>query len=118
MPTAVRRLCGQESTGPIGVAAQSCARTSAPISPPPARNAGSDVRPRSMNAAPRLTLRARCRPGPRHRDAEPLDVARDPVRGPNAVDARRAAVEHDGGDRAAARRADEALVRGADLGAV
>src|SRR3954453_16627371 len=37
MRTAVRRLCGQPSGDPIGVFDQSCARVSAPISPPPAR---------------------------------------------------------------------------------
>jgi hypothetical protein len=33
----LRRLCGQLSGAPIAVADQSCARVSAPISPPPAR---------------------------------------------------------------------------------
>ena len=37
MRTAVRRLCGQVSGGPSGVADQSKARVNAPISPPPAR---------------------------------------------------------------------------------
>src|SRR5258707_1162478 len=37
--TTLRRLCGQRSTGPTGVADQSLARTKAPNSPPPARNA-------------------------------------------------------------------------------
>src|SRR5262245_8966591 len=35
--TAVRRLCGQSSTGPTGVADQSKARVRSPISPPPPR---------------------------------------------------------------------------------
>src|SRR5580704_1233679 len=35
--TAVRRLCGQVSGGPSGLADQGYARVSAPISPPPAR---------------------------------------------------------------------------------
>src|SRR5260370_36489379 len=37
MRTAVRRLCGQASGFPSGVADQSYSRVSAPISPPPAR---------------------------------------------------------------------------------
>src|SRR3954447_10944583 len=37
MRSAVRRLCGQPSGGPIGVADQSWVRVNAPISPPPAR---------------------------------------------------------------------------------
>src|SRR5665213_971812 len=37
MRSAVRRLCGQVSGGPSGVADQSWARVKAPISPPPAR---------------------------------------------------------------------------------
>jgi hypothetical protein len=36
MLTALRKLCGQRSTGPSGVAAQSSVRMSAPSSPPPA----------------------------------------------------------------------------------
>ena len=39
MRTAVLRLCGQPDTGPSGVADQSCARISRPISPPPVRKA-------------------------------------------------------------------------------
>lgn len=39
MLTAVLRLWGQEAGGPKGVDAQSMARMSAPISPPPARKA-------------------------------------------------------------------------------
>jgi hypothetical protein len=37
MPIAVRRLWGQSSTGPRGVADQSSERIRSPISPPPAR---------------------------------------------------------------------------------
>src|SRR5665647_394179 len=37
MRNAVRRLCGQDSGFPSGVADQSWARVNAPISPPPAR---------------------------------------------------------------------------------
>src|SRR5436305_9365335 len=37
MRTAVRRLCGQSSGGPIGVDDQSNVRVNWPISPPPAR---------------------------------------------------------------------------------
>jgi hypothetical protein len=37
MRTAVRKLCGQVSGAPSGLADQSYARVNAPISPPPAR---------------------------------------------------------------------------------
>src|SRR5678815_1566804 len=37
MLTALQRLCGHVSTGPSGVADQSCSRMRPPISPPPAR---------------------------------------------------------------------------------
>ncbi|MFO1060788.1 MAG: hypothetical protein U1E53_27920 [Dongiaceae bacterium] len=40
--TEVRNDCGQPASGPSGVAAQSVARISAPMSPPPARKSGSD----------------------------------------------------------------------------
>jgi len=43
MLIAVRRLCGQLETGPRGVALQSLARMSAPISPPPARQSSGRV---------------------------------------------------------------------------
>jgi hypothetical protein len=38
MLAAVLRLCGQAEGSPSGVMDQSCARTLAPISPPPLRN--------------------------------------------------------------------------------
>src|SRR6185295_5184301 len=44
MLTALRRLCGQASTGPSGLAAQSCSRMRAPISPPPARKSARRAR--------------------------------------------------------------------------
>src|ERR1044072_3353800 len=48
MRAAVRRLCGQVSGVPIGVADQSCARVNAPISPPPARKSQELVRKSSI----------------------------------------------------------------------
>ena len=43
MLTALRRLCGQLSTGPSGVSDQSLALISAPISPPPASQGATAV---------------------------------------------------------------------------
>src|SRR3954471_15023406 len=40
MPTDVRGLCGQDAGSPSGDVDQSCARISAPISPPPERKSG------------------------------------------------------------------------------
>src|SRR5690242_12776053 len=59
MPTAVRRLCGQASSGPSGVAAQSAARIRSAISPSPgsaasATSAGLDTQPPRRRPARRI----------------------------------------------------------------
>jgi len=51
MLSAERRLCGQSCGAPKGVAPQSWARMSAPISPPPERNSSTPSGPEPVSSS-------------------------------------------------------------------
>ena len=73
MLSALRRLCGQPSTGPSGVFDQSSARMRSPISPPPARKsrlAGSES-PGSLFDARAMRVQATTRRGRGWRGTRP-----------------------------------------------